>query len=359
MRELGGDLAYRRIEPNGQSSSSDRALFQRLDDGFQDSGRTYVRNSDLALLIPRGRLPLLRKWVNGYWSYSSQVDRGAGETGLVQVVAPARAIVTRMQGQSTWLLATSMCVMALGALIGYWLGSRFEREFQQVINPVHRDPGTLPPLQLSPVLELRNLALLINHRIRQVNRLAQQLREANTRLRHSRADLQRHLNIDPLTGCGNRQALQDRLREEWHRCRRSGESLSCLCFRVDNLAAINQTFGYRAGNTLLQGLAQAARARLRITDHLFRSGGAFVVLAIGCPPEQAPSLAESLQGAMEEVYLTCSEPGGPTQELRSRLSFGVSSLHNDDASAEDLPERASQDRNRRRPAPQDAAPSDS
>lgn len=348
MRELRSDLAYRRIEANGQSSSSDPALFQRLDDGFQDSGRAYVRNRDLALLIPRGRLPLMRKWVNGYWSYSNPIVAGRGGTVLVQVVAPARAIVTRMQQQSTWLLAASTGVMTLGALIGYWLGGRFEREFQQVISPLHRDAGPLPPLQLSPVLELRNLALLINHRIRQVNRLALQLRQANTSLRHSRADLQRQVAIDPLTGCGNRQALSERLGEEVVRCRRSGEPLSCLCLGLDNLAAINQSFGVQVGNTLLQGLAQVARARLGVTDHLFRSGDTFVVVAIGATDEQARPLAESLRAAMQGVYLASSEPGGPSQELRARLSVGVSSLDADAADPEALLARAQQDLNRRR-----------
>lgn len=348
MRELGSDLAYRRIEPNGQSSSSDPALFQRLDDSFQDSGRTYVRNRELALLVPRGRLPLMRKWVNGYWSYSDQVQRAPGSTALVQVVAPARAIVTRMQNQSTWLLATSMTVMTLGALIGYGLGRRFEREFQQVITPLHRDGGVLPPLQLSPVLELRNLALLINHRIRQVNRLALQLRKSNAFLRQSRAELQQHVNIDPLTGCGNRQALVERLREEELRCRRSGERLSCVCLSVDNLRAINQSFGYQVGNTLLQGLAQVGRSRLGLTEHIFRCGDSFVVLAIGAPLEQARELAERLRQAMQGIYLTCSEPGGPTQELRTRLSCGVSSLDSEGSSAEDLPARARQDLQSRR-----------
>lgn len=359
MRELRSDLAYRRLEPDGQSTSSDPALFQRLDQGFQDSGRTYVRNRDLALLIPRGRLPLMRQWVNGYWSYSYQVSRAAGGTALVQVVAPARALVTRMQHQSTWLLATSMSVMTLGALIGYGLGRSFEREFQRVITPLHRDPGPLPPLQLSPVLELRNLALLINHRIRQVNRLAQQLRQANTKLRQSRAELQRHLQIDPLTGCGNHQALLQRLREEGHRCRRSGEFLSCLCLRVDNLRAINRTFGHHVGNTLLKGLAQEARSHLRLTDHLFRCGDAFLVLAIGASGDQARDQAERLRTAMEGIYLTCSEPGGGTQELRTRLSAGVSSLAAGEASAEDLPARARQDLERRHSVLERAASSDS
>jgi diguanylate cyclase (GGDEF)-like protein len=357
MRELRNDLAYRRLEPDGQSSSSDPVLFQRLDDAFQDSGRTHVRKGDLALLIPRGNLPPLRKWVNGYWSYSTQVNRGTGETALVQVVAPARAIVTRMQDQSTWLLATSMSVMALGALIGYWLGGLFDREFQRVIAPLQlqQDAAAMPSLQLSPVLELRNLALLINHRIRQVNRLALQLRQANATLRQSRNDLQQHLNIDPITGCGNRQALQARLKEEFHRCRRSGEPLSCLCLRVDNLVAINRTFGPQVGNTLLQGLTQAARPRLRITDHLFRCGDAFLVVAIGCPAGHARDLAQSLKNAMEGIYLASSGPGGPTQELRTRLSFGISSLDADAAGADDLPARARQDLERCRHASESLA----
>jgi len=358
VRELGNDLAFRRIEPNGQSASSDPGLFQRLDDGFQDSGRTYVRNRELALFIPRGRLPLIRKWVNGYWSYSSQVDRGAGATALVQVVTPARDLVTRMQNQSSLLLATSMAVMTLGVLLGYWLGRRFEREFQQVIIPLQQEAGTLPPLQLSPLLELRNLALLINHRIRQVNRLTLKLRKVNTSLDRSRAELERHLHIDPLTGCGNNQALQERLREEGVRCHRSGEPLSCLCILVDNLAAINQSFGHQVGDTLLQGLAQVARSSLGPTDHLFRCGDTFLLLAIGVSAQQARIRAESLCNAMEGVYLTCSEPGGPTQRLHTRLSHGVSSLQDDADSAEELPVRARRDLDRRRRDSPDAAASD-
>jgi hypothetical protein len=61
---------------------------------------------------------------------------------------------------------------------------------------------------------------------------------------------------------------------------------------------------------------------------------------------------------MEGIYLTSSEPGVPTQELRTRLSFGVSSLAAEVSSAEELPERARDDLERRRPAPQGSAATD-
>ena len=72
-----------------------------------------------------------------------------------------------------------------------------------------------------------------------------------------------------------------------------------------------------------------------------------MVLAIGCPFEQAAAMAEQLQAAMQGVYLTCSEPGGPTQELRPRLGFGVSGLNLAADSAEELLARACQDAIRR------------
>ncbi len=348
MRQLGGDLTFRRMEDNGAVSASDLTLFQRLDRDFQDSGRTYVRNKELALLIPRGRMPLLRKWVNGYWSYSHQYLSSGGATTLVQVVEPSRTIVTRMQQQSTWLLINSLIVMVAGALIGYWLGHLFEREFRRVIAPLHGSASQLVPLQLSSVFELRNLALLINHRIRQVNRLGQQLRQANSNLRQSRADLKRLLSVDPLTGCGHRQALLQRLGEEWVRCRHSGEALSCLCLDVDNLAAINREHGYQSGNALLQGLTQAARPRLRITDHLYRHGDAFVVLSTGRLPEEARQLADELLNAMDAMYLSCSGADGQTQELRARVHVGISSLEPSDDRPEGLLTRAHQalERNR-------------
>ncbi|MFM7646560.1 MAG: hypothetical protein ACKO50_00520 [Cyanobium sp.] len=93
-------MAYRRIAVDGDEDSSAAALFDRLDSQFSDSGRSQVENRELALLIPRGQGPALHKWVNGYWSYSDQYNRPAG-TELVQVVAPARPAVRRLQEQSS------------------------------------------------------------------------------------------------------------------------------------------------------------------------------------------------------------------------------------------------------------------
>jgi diguanylate cyclase (GGDEF)-like protein len=349
--------------------SSDPALFHRLDADFQDGGRVNVHEPDLAILIPRAKGPKLSKWVKGYWSYSSQYRNTAGRgTYLVQVVEPARPVVIRLQRQSAILLAGAFAVVLLGALASLWLGRRFERDFQQVLIALEEDNAQLRPLRLSAVKELRNLTLLINHRIQQVNSLGARLRQANEKLRRSHAELKTMLRYDPLTGCGTREALENRMQEEVDRCGRSGEALSCLVLDVDHLAAINRDHGRRAGDALLQGLTLALRKRLRIADHLFRlQSDCFVVLAIGCPEQAAFELGQQLQTAIASLYLTPESAAGQSggNRLRTSCSMGISCFQPDHDSSDTLLERAQEalDTARSRGAGQlvraDASPADS
>lgn len=343
LEGLNDQLAFRRIDGDGRVNSSDPALFQRLERDFEDGGRANVQNQELALLIPRGRQPSLKKWVNGYWSYSHQYAANSGDTRattLVQVVQPARPLVTRMQQQSTDLLGGMFLTVLVGAGLSQWLGRRVEREFSQAVAPLKRRSAELPPLHLSSVIELRQLAEQINARSLQANQLSERLRRANAKLHSSRRKVQSLLRCDPLTGCGNREALRQRLQEEVERCKRSGEPLSCLCLDVDGFSAFNHNHGRRAGDALLQGLAQTARKRLRQTDHLYRPGqDSFVVLAIGCQPQEAFRLADSLRSAMAGVYLT--SPDDDTQ-LRSSVCVGVSRFEPGADTADSLLERAQQ-----------------
>ena len=346
LENLGEKLAYRRIDADGRVSSSDLALFKRLDSDFEDGGRANVQNRDLAILIPRGKQPNLKKWVNGYWSYSHQylANRG-GERGtyLVQVVQPARPLITRMQEQNTALLGGTFLTVLLGAGLSQWLGRRVEREFTAAVAPLQQNAKELPTLQLTTVIELRQLAELINDRILQVNQLGDRLRLANAKLHSSRREIESLLRCDPLTGCGNREALMGRLEEEVERCQRTGEALGCLVLDVDGFRAINRDQGRRAGDALLQGMAQAARKRLRSTDHLYRPGqDSFVVLAIGCQQPQALELANSLQAAMAAVYLTPGGNSGDGEQLRSSVCVGVSNFEPGHDDADTLLSRAQQ-----------------
>ncbi len=362
VEQLANDLAYRRLTTDNRAASTDSALFVRLDGMFGDSGRSQVTNRDLALLIPRGKGPALRKWVNGYWSYSSQYQHPGG-TELVQVVEPAREAVTRMQEQSSQLLAVSLAVVVLGALLSAFVGRRFEREFALVLDPRPcppqggdpEEPGDsslVPPLRLSPVSELRTLAGQMNQRILEANQLSQALQESNASLQRSQLELERLLTTDPLTGCGNRKALEHRLLEEWHRTRRSGEPLSCLCIALDGVDLAYLEFGAQAGDALLRAAGLALRERLRITDHLFRSSERqFMVIATGCNATDAQNLGRSLIAAICGVWIrprgdragdgpSCDLTNRQDPELLAMPRVGIASLDPRQDSAESLMQRA-------------------
>ena len=343
LQGLNDQLAFRRIDSDGLVQSSDPALFDRLETDFQDSGRAHVNNKELALLIPRGQKPTLKKWVNGYWSYSHQYEATTVDkttTSLVQVVQPAGPTVIRMQQQSSYLLGVIFITILLAAWLSLWLGRLVKREFSLAVGPLEAKRNELVPLHLSGVIELRQLAEQINDRSRHANQLSERLRLANGKLHSSRRELQNLLRRDPLTGCGNPKALEERLQEEVERCKRSGEALTCICLDVDSFGAFNKSHGRRAGDALLQGLAKAVLRRLRTTDHLYRPGqDSFVVLAIGCQPQDTFSLADSLRSAMSQVYLVNSETN---TKLFSSSCVGVSCFVPGADTADSLLDRAQQ-----------------
>ena len=335
----GGEVAYRRVEANGKSTSSDAELFSQLDKEFTDGGRSYVHPRELAILISKKPIPMLKKWVNGYWSYS-QLHANPGKPSiLIQVVQPAGKLVKRMQDQSAQLLVVVLSTLLLGTAASMTIGSLFEREVNRVLKPMLTSPDGLNILAPSLINELRMMVLLINQRIQQVRLLTTDLQETNLALRRSRDELEQINTNDLLTGCGNRNALFLRLKEECLRCRRTGEPLSCISINVDGLTKINDHFGHETGDLVLKRMASAVRQRLRITDHFFRSGGdEFVVVATDCNGAAAQEMAEELKDLISQLGLRSKQKPVPTS-----ITTGISSLEGDELKPDALLARSGAD----------------
>jgi diguanylate cyclase (GGDEF)-like protein len=328
----GGSIAYRRIEANGKSISSDPELFAQLDKSFTDGGRTYVHPHELSVLISRKPLPMLKKWINGYWSYSELHDRTGQDSVLIQVVQPAATLVKRMQNQSASLLGVVLVMLVLGTIASMALGALFEREVNAVLRPLLASTDGIATLAPSLIIELRLLVQLVNQRIQQVRQLTHDLQDTNQALRQSRDELKQLNTSDILTSCGNRAALFQRLKEECHRSRRTGEPLSCLTLDLDGLTEINDRFGHETGDLVLKRVASAVRQRLRITDHFFRSGGdEFVVIATDCDRTAAEEMAIELRTLVSEMGLSNQHGQVPTS-----ISIGISSLTGKDQKPESL-----------------------
>ncbi len=136
---------------------------------------------------------------------------------------------------------------------------------------------------------------------------------------------------DPLTRLPNRTLLLSRLQSAIGRAQRSGTRGAVLFLGLDRFKAINDAYGHRAGDEVLQVVAQCCRERLRDGDMLARlNGDVFAVMLEKVPhPDQATLVAKGLIHALSqpiqvdgvgEVFLGCS--------------FGISLFPDDGTNAE-------------------------
>lgn len=101
---------------------------------------------------------------------------------------------------------------------------------------------------------------------------------------------------DILTGLPNREAWDDRLQFEFDRWRRYGQPLSLAVVDIDHFKRVNDSYGHRAGDKVLQMVGRVLRERLRSTDFVARYGGEeFVVLLPETPLERAVVVIDDLR----------------------------------------------------------------
>jgi diguanylate cyclase len=85
---------------------------------------------------------------------------------------------------------------------------------------------------------------------------------------------------DLLTQLPNREAWQERLAFEYNRWQRYRHPLSVSVIDIDLFKKINDSFGHKAGDRVLQLVAREMKSRLRSTDFIARFGGEEFVLLL-------------------------------------------------------------------------------
>ncbi|MCB9957002.1 MAG: GGDEF domain-containing protein [Rhodospirillaceae bacterium] len=146
------------------------------------------------------------------------------------------------------------------------------------------------------------------------------------------ADLRAMARRDGLTRLPNRVAFEESVAQEASRCRRSGRKFAVLYIDLDGFKGINDTFGHKAGDSVLQGVAAALTSRIRQVDTAARLGGdEFVVLLADVgDAESALAVANDLCARIAEVSYEGRCIGG---------SIGAA-IWPDDADLEHLLQRA-------------------
>lgn len=147
-----------------------------------------------------------------------------------------------------------------------------------------------------------------------------------------REQLVRLATKDPLTGAGNRRALDDKLNEIVNASKRSGSSASMLLLDLDHFKKVNDAHGHAVGDQILKRITEIINLRIRVTDSLYRVGGEeFVVVLEGQVLDRAAHLSEQLRTLVEANELVPDQP--------VTISLGVAELRRDE-SADDWLHRA-------------------
>jgi diguanylate cyclase (GGDEF)-like protein len=150
-------------------------------------------------------------------------------------------------------------------------------------------------------------------RVRATRREAQEAREQADQL----------ARIDPLTGLGNRRALEEALGVAVAAARRSDQPLSVMVADLDDFKSVNDSFGHHAGDDMIKAAARAFTSAVRVPDPCFRWGGdEFVALLPGANLETAREVAARVAAA---VASTCMRPDGrPVQITVGTAELGDS-----------------------------------
>lgn len=102
--------------------------------------------------------------------------------------------------------------------------------------------------------------------------------------------------FDVLTNLYSQDFFLELARIELERASRYKHSTSLIMLDIDHLERINETFGFAAGDGILQGLAEACRGTLRKMDIVCRYGGEeFVILLPETSVTNAGDIAERLR----------------------------------------------------------------
>jgi diguanylate cyclase (GGDEF)-like protein/PAS domain S-box-containing protein len=114
-----------------------------------------------------------------------------------------------------------------------------------------------------------------------------------------REELRRRATYDALTGCANRDSTFSVLQTLLD----AGQPAAVLFLDVDQLKAVNDSFGHAAGDEVLTRTAQVVTAHARGQDVLGRIGGDEFLLI--CPliskPEEARAIAQRIQRALGDT----------------------------------------------------------
>ena len=121
---------------------------------------------------------------------------------------------------------------------------------------------------------------------------------------------------DPLTGAGNRVALDQTLNREIELTKRHQQDLSILMLDLDHFKLINDLYGHATGDEVLKDVVDCIGRCIRQTDMCFRYGGEeFLIMLSNADGAGALRIAERIRMSISDLRFDTDK--GPLQVTTS------------------------------------------
>lgn len=197
-------------------------------------------------------------------------------------------------------------------------------------------------IQISTLVDYRGNIhgrLIVLHDITERYAAEVELRQANDCLQRQleeiqflQAKLQNQANRDQLTGLFNRHYLSETLPKELQRARAVGYPVGFIMLDIDYFKRINDTFGHRAGDLVLQSFSEILTHHIRAVDIPCRLGGEeFLLVLPGITLDKVYERAEAIRQAFQDSAVPWN-----TSAIKTTVSGGIAVFPNDGSSDDDL-----------------------
>jgi len=159
-----------------------------------------------------------------------------------------------------------------------------------------------------------------------------EVHKANSQMAVLNRKLEKLANTDALTGLSNRRNVLERLARAWEQADRTTQALGVIMVDVDRFKRINDTYGHKAGDTVLVSVARTLSENIAAPQFCGRVGGEeFIVAAPGASDVELGTLAERLRVSIAERAVELNDA-----PLNITASFGAAVRGTRHAGFEDL-----------------------
>jgi len=185
-----------------------------------------------------------------------------------------------------------------------------------------------PHTQVDELVQLQNayeeLRLAYEREVQCREKIQKEYNELNIMMRHQQkmfamvkdlyGEQVQAAAVDPVTSLPNHRTVMCKIDEELQQSQQLQSGCAILFVDLDHFKSINDTYGHRAGDAVLQEVARRLRINLRLEDFVGRYGGEeFTVVLHDTGMEGAVQVAERLR--VEVAALPCTWEVEKTQEI--------------------------------------------